>query len=149
MILGYGMYLIPFMLGSWHHWRSTFREVSHSLDNHCILNCHEVWFTSILLMEEILHLTSKHGFSSIHQQSYLWVIQPTCLTSVWSHELCFCLGIPGHFWKSKDQSLTWATSRGVTILCWWNQAKMWQQMKSYFSHLQIENPLNCSRCSLE
>lgn len=24
------------------------------------------------------------------------------------------------------------------IPCWWNQAKMWQQMKSYFGHLHIQ-----------
>lgn len=36
------------------------------------------------------------------------------MTSVWGHEFRCCLGIPGHFWKSKDQSLTRATSRGAS-----------------------------------
>ena len=67
-------------------------------------------------MEEILHLTSL-GFPLYTSKitfGFFTVFQPTCLTSVWSHEFCFCLGIPGHFWKSKDQSLTRATSREVT-----------------------------------
>lgn len=128
------------MLGGCHMWRSTFREVSHSLEktiacgtamkpqNSMRFTFHTVdwrnsapnqqaWFSSIVTSGFFSQLV-WHRFGAMSFVA-AWVSLAT-------------------FGRARTKAWHEQRQEEPAIPCWWNQAKMWQQMKSYFGHLHIQ-----------